>query len=519
MLAKFYQFTLNAGSARGKIFDDIFGQVNSIKVYFLYFGCIVVTKFFFNYYQTLFAGITAERFTKLIREKLFRKQLATQLSEFEKKAPGNYLLRYSGDLGALNNFITKGIIGFINDVLFIILTLAIFFLISKQLSIIILASFPVIFFIVFILNLKLKLFTSKRRDIRSQNLAFISSRLTALLTIKVFNREPLEAQKFEKRSTKLYESGLSYYKWYALINSLLPFLLYTMLGVILFVAYDLTKASVNKLSGADILLFILLTVSIIPVFRRILKVNIVWQTGNISFKKLLVLLNASEELTIKEQLVKFNSGSIVFEKLSFKFNDGKHVFQDFTAHIPGYGIYSLEGQQGSGKSSLFKIILGLYEPDKGSIIIDSKNITELSKRTLRKNSTMVSIELPLIGNNIFESVSYSRKEEKKPEVNKMLNSLGFHTEGGAILEHPITEGGRNISTGQRKLLLIARALLTNKKIILLDEPFTGLDEVYKDKVIHQLNILSKKRTIIIIDKEKNDSLAYSGVIRLPDLKR
>ncbi len=513
-LGKFYQLEMQTESARGKIFDDIFGHINTIGSYFFLFAILIVLKFIFNYFQSFLSGITAERFAKSIRERLFKKQLLTQLINFQKKAPGNYLLRYSGDLGAINNFITKGIIGFINDTLFLLLTLLIFFLINPQLSIIILIAFPIIFIVIFLLNQELKTYTLKRRNIRSKNLGFISSRLNAILTIKVFNREPIESEKFNKKSTQLYSNGVSYYKWFALIDSLLPFLLYSMLGVILFVAYNSQEHKGGDNTGGQILVFIMLTVNAIPVFKRILKVNIIWQTGSISFGKLLSILNTTEESKVKEPNIKFSSGSINFENVSLVLNNGNEILKNFSYAIPGYGIYSLEGSQGSGKSTILKLLLGLYEPTKGQILIDSKNISELSKHTLRKNVTMISNELTLLGKDVFESVSYSRKKEKRSEVTKMLISLGLFMEGGISLDTPIIEGGRNISTGQRKLLLIARALLTNKMIILLDEPFADLDVVFKNNVIQELNKIRQKRTIIIIDKEKTGSLVFDGVINL-----
>jgi len=514
-LGKFYQLAMHSGSARGKIFDSFFGKVDNMNSYFMLFSIVMLLKLVFNYLQSFLTGITTELFTKQIREKLFNKQLITQLNIFEKKATGNYLLRYSGDLSSINNYISKGIIGFVNDVLFITITLLIFFSINTELSLALLISFPLIFLLVFLIIKKLKTFTSKRRNLRSTNLAFIASRLTALSTIKAFNREQIETQKFQKKSDKLYENDVKYQLWFALVDSLLPFLLYSMLGVILFIAYTLSQSNTKELAGSQILVFIMLTVSTIPVFKRILKVNIVWQNGNLSFKKLLVIFNNAEEEKNSTEQLNISIGSIEFNNLSIGYGENNKIFENFNAFIPEFGTYYLEGYQGGGKSFLFKILLGLYKPLEGKIIIDKVDINKLSEFTLRKNVTITSNDLALLGNTIFEAISYSRKEEKKPEALKLLAELGFEIDTNSILDFPLIDGGKNLSAGQRKILLISRALLTKKKIILLDEPFSDLDEVYKNKLIIVLNKLNKVRTIVIIDKEKNNKLLSNGIIKLP----
>ncbi len=511
-LGKFYQLAIHSNSARGKIFNAIFGEVNDIQTYFRLFAIIIFTRLIFNYLYTFLSGILVEKFTKTLRELLFQSQLNTDLSFFEKKATGNYLLRYSGDLSSVNKYLTKGIIGFINDILFISLTLSLFFVINPLLASILLISFPILFVLVLLLNLKLKKYTAVRRDIRSQNLGFVSSRLNALLTIKVFNREPIEIEKFNKKSSKLYKNGVHYFKWYALIDSLLPFLLYSMLGIILYVAYYFQVTGSHQLEGSQILIFIMLTVNIIPVLKRILKVNIVWQAGTISFTKLLQIVNSPSELNEKTDLLKVEAGKIQFDNVSFSVNDEIFIFQNVKFTIPGFGFFLLNGEQGSGKTTILKLLLGLYQPTSGAVLIDGKDVSNFTSKAVRKNITMVSSELTLLGKTLFEVVSYSRKEEKKQEIEDLLVALGFFTAENANLSIPVIDGGKNLSNGQRKLLIIVRALLSKKKILLLDEPFTDLDDIYKEKVIQLLKVKSKTNTIIIIDKDKNSSIPFDGII-------
>ncbi len=517
-LGKFYQLALHTRSTRGKIFDKIFGHINNIEEYFLFFALLIALKLIFDYFQKYYSGICGELFSKEIREKLFAKQLITPLDIHQRKETGMYLLRYSGDLSSVQNYFTKGIIAFLNDCLFLVTAIAIFALINLELTCIVLISFPLIFFSILRLNKKLKKLTKKRRNMRSGNLAFVSSRLNALLTVKIFNRETTESEKFEKRSQELYNIGKRYYKWYSLINALLPFMLYVMLGVLLLFAWQINDLGSVAIDGSVILIFIMLMVNAIPVLKRILRVNLVWQAGDISFRKLLTIFNTSEETKDKTESIKFITGTIIFENVTFGFSKDKKLFNHFSCEIPGNKITLINGLQGSGKSTLLKLIAGIYNCESGNILIDGENIGKFSRHSLRKNVTMVSSELPLIGSTVFETISYSRKEEKRDAALRLLNELGFRLENyESILDYPVFDGGKNLSAGQRKLLMIARALLTKKKIILLDEPFVDLDEDNKLKVVKMILKIKENHTILAVDKDIN-TLPSDKVIPLDTSK-
>lgn len=516
LIGKYYQLALNSHSARGKMLDAFFGEITQVNHFFVLFGAIIIARFCFNYLERFFSGVASEKFSKSLREQLFKAQLNTTLSAFEKKATGNYLLRYSGDLTAITNYLSKGIIGFINDVVFVTLTLVLFFMINEVLAWIILISFPLIFGSILLLNMKLKIYSVKRRDVRSQNLGFVTSRLNALFTIKVFNRESLEQQQFEKRSSVLFKNGVRYYGWYSLITALLPLLLYSMLGLILFVAYQLNQQQINTIEGSQVIVFIMLTISVIPILKRILKVNIVWQTGRISMRKLLLILNSpQEESTDVKQLV-ITKGRIEFDHVSYGKQDQNLLFNQLNFTVPHFGIYQVNGQQGSGKSTLFKLLLGIYDLKSGSILIDGISIDEISRKNLRRKVTLVSGELNLLGKTIFEAVSYSRKEEKKEAVQLLLKALGFFNSSFETVDYPIVDGGKNLSAGQRKIVSIARTISTNKKIILLDDPFADLDKVYQTNLIAVLNHLKKDKTILMINQVEHEHLVYDGFVTLPN---
>lgn len=517
-LGKYYQIALHRHSTRGKMFDVLFGHITGIKIFFLVFGLLILSKFLFDFLMKFYLGITGELLAKSIRERLFSRQLNAQLEVHQKKETGLYLLRYSGDLSAIQHYLTKGIIAFINDCLHLVLAVIVLALLNVQLTLLVLASYPIIFFTILRLNKKLKILTAKRRNRRSNNLSFVSSRLNSLLTIKAFNRQSIENEKYARGSTDLYQYGVKYYRLYSFIYALLPFMLYSMLAIVLWEAYDMKHTSHHKIHGHDLLTFIMTMVNVIPVLKRILSVNFVWQAGDVSFTKLLRVYNAKQEVNETTQDKEISSGSIVFKNVSFAFGKGEKIIDNLSFEIPSNALVLISGKHQSGKSTLFKLINGLYEAKEGEILIGKINIANYSKQLLRKKITILSDEFPLIGKTVFETISYSRKEEKRLPAFKMLQKLGYAkaTDDETILDQPIFENGKNISYSQRKVLMLARALLTNKKILLLDEPFEGLDASLVATIVTIIEEYRVNHTVLVIDRNKQHNLQYDLELVLAD---
>ncbi len=514
-LGKYYQIALHRHSARGKMFDVLFGHMTGISSFFIVFGMLLLAKFLFDFLMKYYLGISGELISKSIRERLFARQLNVKLAIHQKKETGLYLLRYTGDLSAIQNYLTKGVITFFNDCIHLVLAVLLLAYLNAKLTFVVVASYPIIFIAILYLNQKLKVLTSKRRNKRSSNLSFVSSRLNSLLTIKAFNRQSIENEKYVKGSTSLYNYGRQYHKLYALIYALLPFMLYSMLAIILWVAYGM-KHDNHKMHGHDLLTFIMTMVNVIPVLKRILSVNFIWQAGDISFTKLLKVFNAESEQNHHSEDKKITSGRIVFNKVSFAFSEKDAIIKDLSFEIPSNSLTLISGQHQSGKSTLFKLISGLYEPTGGEILIGNVNVANYNKQLLRRKITMLSDELPLIGKTVFEAISYSRKDEKKAPAFAMLQQLGYvkDHEDESILDAAIFENGKNISYSQRKILMLARALLTNKKILLLDEPFDGLDELLVEKIITIIKEYKANHTVVIIDRSKQHRLSYDQEIQL-----
>jgi len=496
---KYYQLVFHTSSPRGELVDRLLMNISDLTVFLVAFTVLIVFKALFIFLEKYSAGKAGELFSKNLREQLFETQMMFSLETYDEKSPGKYLLRYSGDLSAVQRYVLNGVIRFGIDLVFLAAAFALLAMINFSLTLLLFGSFLFFFGMTFFINRKIRRVSVKRRNSRSELLAFVSSRLHGFLTVKIFNREIIEQKKFEKNSGMLYESGIHYYKTVAFVRSIYAVFLYGLLGGMFYYAYFLKTNYLVEFPAHQLIIFMMVFIMLLPAFRRILAVNMIWQNGNISFNKLLKILNNKPEQNTASSAIQIENGHIEFDSIHFSYPGATEIYHGLDLSIPENSITAICGAQGSGKSTLFKLLLGLYAPSAGEIRIDGQPIHKINPSGIRKNITLVSDETPLIGRTVFETISYSRKESKRESADRILQELGFSIDGvnETILDYPVKDGGKNLSGGQRKLLHLARALLTNKKIILLDEPFHGLDLKSKSVVCDMLLELKRDHTIVI----------------------
>jgi ABC-type bacteriocin/lantibiotic exporter with double-glycine peptidase domain len=503
-LGNYYQLVFHSHANRGKILDYVGLQLGKTAGEFLcFFIVLVLLRGLFTFLEKYFTGITGELFSKQLREKLFSHQLSMTLEQHYRKPVGKYLLRYGSNLKSIRNYLTRGIIVFVRDLLFVAISFWVLALLDARLTLLIAGCLPVLFLLIIGCNRRLKSITRQTRNIRSANLSFVHTRLTALTTVKVFNRESIEEENFARRSGKLFGVARQYQQVYSLIYALLPVMVYLLLTLVLFTIYRFNTSGGASVDGGTLITFILLVITLFPILKRILKVDVVWQAGNLSFAKLSSLLNSATEAKTPDTSCECRDGKIVFRHVTFGYMAEKPVLRELSFTAYPQQITRLTGLQGAGKTTLFKLLLRLYEPWQGDILLDGQPLGSYSPKAVRRCITLVSAQVPLLGKTVFEAVSYSRKPEKRPAVLAMLQELRFSPGryGEPDLDYVIGDSGNNLSAGQQKILMLARALLTGKKVLLLDEPFAGLDAGARKHMVELINGLSRKCTILLIDHE------------------
>ena len=509
-LGRFYEFNFGFSSHRLKLLDALpFINSESFTTFFIFFISLVFGRFIFEYINKYYILIIGEKFAKSLREELFEHQLQISTSVYEQKGIGKYLLRYSGDLKSIQNYVTRGIFRFLQDLFLIVFLLITIAYIDINLGSIVAISIGVAIIILFFVNNILYSVSVDRRDQRAAMLSFINTRLRAMLSIKAFNKYTPEEKRYNKRSDKLYAVGKKYQLIVSLIQSIIPMLTYLMLALLMWYVFYLKTSKNHLFNESALLILILLIISFLPILRRTLRVSIVWKLGDISFEKLLNIFSLEAENNLPFEEIDLSTKEIHFNDVCFKYpNSENMVFNKLNFSILPKSMTLITGGSGSGKNTLINLLLKIYQPTSGKISYGKYNYNELAEKTIRKNIAVISDAFPLFGRTVYEAIAYSRNQKREHRVLKLLKDLQqFEDKNNRLeLHDSIGDLGNTLTKGQKKILLYCRALLTNKPWLIIDQPFKDLNIKTVVHLKNKLNSISDTKTLIIIDNDIPEDL-------------
>lgn len=511
-IGKYYDFLFGYHSYRARLLEFLPIELDAMPVFLMFFFGLVLFRTLFNFLERYCIGLLGERLVFNLRELLFQHQLKIPLSDYEGKGAGRYLLRFSGDLSSLRRLFTHGIIRFISDIILVTLSLVLLFVLDAMLGLFMLAGLFLPLLILLLLNRRLSRRTREQRNRKSSLLAFTSVRLQTISTIQFFNKEATEERKFLQHARQAMDSGIAYQKMTSLIGALIPGLLYFLLAAVFSYAYF--RSAPGFSAAGNLLIFVMLLLTILPVFRRLLQVNVVWELGKISLEKLLKVLNRAATEAADLPDLKVKKGEIRVTDLCFGFRTQKEVFDHLTLQIPPKALSLIDSRAGAGKSTLIKLLCGLYLPEKGQISIDGQNTAAVRIKSLRRHIAVVTEDAPLLGKTVFEAISYSRKADRKRPARELLDYLFAHNPDipRLALHDPIGDLGCQLSKGQRKVLFYARAMLTRKPILLIDEPLEGFAPSSFPFWVQELQTLAADMTVVVFSSQDYGDLFKSGSI-------
>lgn len=515
-IGTYYEIAFGDTSGKSQLLQRFGLEIHHLHAFYLFFIGLTVLKGITSWLEIQGMRIIEERLTHHLRSMLFHAQLNHQFSAFQSKSTGKYLLRYSSDMMAIQYYLSKGIIKSVSDILFLITAFGLLISLNQRLSIALISIFTASALIMVVLSKLQEKPNEKRRNARSSAIGFIEQRLHAFATIKVFNRVHPEEIKFEKRNNELYQSAIAFHRISALNKSIPQVIFFLAIGVMLYMA---APASIGEHSAkGSLLVFILMLLYMQSAYRRLLRVPSLLNAGTTSFRNLLALLNMDHETMHAASGSKElqNHIRIDIQSLQFHFEPNKPLIQIAHAEFRQGMTYRITGASGSGKSTLLKLFLKLYHPEPGQIFVGDVDITELGAHDLRRVITAASEDYPLLGKTIFEAISYSRKASKREDVAQMLIKLGLANAQDAeqYIDRKIKSHGSDLSSGERRMLIFARALLTRKPIIVLDEPFLGLNSIHEQIIAEQLMLLKPNHLIILVSKEIPANLHIDQTIQL-----
>ncbi len=486
------------------ILDNYIAQKRRLEflgIWFLYL-IVVVLRFIPMYFQRWVLLIVGEKTIYSLRKKTYEKLQDNSMEYFDKTPVGDSLARMTSDIDSIQPLLSGEFLMAFSSLFMVIGGLIVCFLISLPLTLITLSVFPVIItFAIF----QRRFVRKKWEAYRGFNAKYISSIAETISGARVsqsFARSEHNRADFDKLNEEYYQKGLSAFRSSSLFN---PFYqAYTKLTIVLvlFVGGSMTLQTQGAVTVGILVLFILYLNQFLEPLLILTGLYALIQTSFSAFERIIILLDTPLSITelMDAKPLTCHSGKITLNKVTFSYDSGETmVLDDFSLFIQPNECIAIVGETGSGKTTIISLISRLYDIQEGSIKIDGQDIRNVTLQSLRKSIGVVLQEPFLFSESVRYNLCYG-KEASNEEIKNVLKlvSADFVYDLSDGLDTKVGERGGWLSLGQRQLVSFARALITNPKIILLDEATSSIDPQAELRIQRALSKMLANRTSIII---------------------
>ena len=431
--------------------------------------------------------------------RLFGHLLSLPVSYFQARRVGDSVARIR-ELENIRSFLTSNAMTLVLDVLFSFVFLGVMLWYSPILTVIVLASIPVYLALSFIFTPILRTKLNDKFNKSAENQSFLVETLSGIDTVKAMAVEPRWQQKWDKQLAAYVSAGLSTTNIALVASGGVALVSKLVTAGIMWLGATLVVD--NKLTVGELIAFTMLAGQVSSPILRLAQLWNDFQQVGISMSRLGDILNARTEVAGNKTRIPRVEGVIEFDQVSFRYRpDAPDVIRAVQLKIAAGEVIGIVGRSGSGKSTLTKLVQRLYVPDRGRVTIDGQDIAIVDTASLRQQTGVVLQENTLFSRSIRDNIALSDPSlpiEVIIEAAKLAGAHDFICELPEGYDAMVGEHGAGLSGGQRQRIAIARALITNPRILIFDEATSALD--YESEKIIQDNMLQicAGRTVLII---------------------
>ncbi|HEY4618997.1 MAG TPA: ABC transporter transmembrane domain-containing protein [Flavobacterium sp.] len=476
-------------------------QANNIALVLI--GILFMQSIFSFFRLSLFINFTEHTLANL-RLSLYSNLVKLPMSFFSQKRVGELNSRISSDITQIQDTLTSTIAEFLRQFILIIGGVALLATESFKLTLLMLSVVPLVAVAAVIFGRFIRKFSKNVQDQVAESQVIVEETMQGISIVKAFANEWYEIARYNgkiKEVVKLAIKGGKYRGYFA------SFIIFCLFGAIVAVVWFGVRLSISgEMSVGQLISFVLYSTFVGASFGGIAELYAQIQKAIGATERVFELLEETPEKINSEQNaapIEKIRGNVTFKNVGFSYPSRKEikVLKDvnFTASF-GQKI-AIVGPSGTGKSTIASLLLRFYDIDSGEILVDGKNIYDFDLENLRGNMSIVPQDVILFGGTIKENIAYGKPDATETEIllaAKQANALNFIEGFPEKFETIVGERGIKLSGGQRQRIAIARALLKNPSILILDEATSSLDSESEKLVQEALEILMEGRTSIII---------------------
>jgi len=423
------------------------------------------------------------------------------LSYHDQKRTGDLISRVTSDIDAVQNLISNVLLGMLVNVLTLIGMLGVMFYLNWQFTLIAMVVAPGLFWVVYHYTRRIK---EASRDVRRKEgevVSVLEEVLSSIRVVKAFAREDYEQERFEQRSLESVERALAARSLKAKLSPMVEVIVAG--GTCLVLWWGARLVVSGALTSGDLLVFLLYLGKMYKPMRELSKMTDTISKADVGWERIREVLENEQRvrnLPGAKRAPKFR-GDIKYEHVAFSYNAEQPLLKDLSMNIKAGQLAALVGPTGAGKTTIVSLLPRFYDLTGGVIKIDGQDVRKFKIKSLRRQISFVLQESMLFRAPIWQNIAYGKPEATRAEIIRaaqMANAEEFILRMPEGYDTMVGERGVTLSGGQRQRITIARAIIRDAPILVMDEPSSGLDAESEELVFDALSKLMADRTSIVI---------------------
>ncbi len=452
------------------------------------------------YFRTTSVARVSRHIVVEIRKQLVQKLTALSLDRHQNLGSGELLNRAVLDTGTMRPFIENTFIKTSTNLIRIIYPVSMLFVLNPFLALLASSVLPVQWIITRQLQKKLHAASRKQRGTQSRLTALIKENLDGVETVQTSNAERFVVEKISRQAEKLESDQMATKKYAGMISATVWIM--TSIGLALVWWQGGSMVVSERMTVGSLVAFTGFAVFIYRPSRRFTNLINIYQKGVVAAERIQEILKTPSSVEDQPNAppLRVDRGAIEFRNVSFAYTD-KNVLSGICLNIEPCTLTAIIGRNGSGKSSLLKLIVRLYDPTEGQVLIDDQNVRTVQLESLRSQIAVVPQSSIIFNGTVSENVRLSRPDATEKEVEEACETAGvlkFVAKWQKGLDTQLGVGGISPSGGEIQRIAIARAIIKKPKILLLDEPSSALDSESESSLAETLAELKSNMTIMLV---------------------
>lgn len=478
---------------------------------------IAAAKGAFSYSQLYLTSRVGHQMVYTLRRELFAHLQRLSLSFHSRARSGELLTKVTSDTNTLKDVFSESALSFISQVLSVAGMFVVLFALNWRLSLIVLTTFPALLWTIFAIYRRVKSSARQQREREGRIATRISEAIGSVVLVRAFGRENYEQQRFDTESSHNLSESVRTARMEA--GSARAVEIINAAGIWAAVLFGALQVVNGGMTPGEVLIFTAYLTNMYKPLRLMAKLSTQFSKAAISAERISEILNIEPDCANDEHGVRIKSlrGEIAFQQVSFDYGDDKSVLNGVSFVIASGQRVALVGASGAGKSTIASLILRFYRPQHGQVLIDGLPIGEYHRESLRREIGVVLQDNILFGSSIRENIAYGKPDASPAEIEHAARLAYAHDFIVALPEGFDTilgERGSTLSGGQRQRICLARAIIKQPSILILDEPTAAVDAESSYLIGRAVERLQRGKTTLVISHQFTAMDSFDQIIVL-----